>query len=161
MQDKGLNLKKIREGHRLLPSRSIRKARNCFGFTLLELLVVLVIIGLLAGYVGPRFFSQIGKSESKVAAAQIDALSKAVDQYRIDTGHFPSSEQGLNALITKPSSVNTRWNGPYLKKSVPLDPWGRTYLYQSPGSHGDYDLYSFGKDGREGGEGENQDLVNW
>ncbi|MDE1999632.1 MAG: type II secretion system major pseudopilin GspG [Burkholderiales bacterium] len=130
------------------------------GFTLLELLVVLVIIGLLAGYVGPRFFSQIGKSEVKTAMAQIDALGKALDQYRLDTGHYPSTEQGLNALWTKPAD-ETRWWGPYLRKAAPKDPWGREYQYKSPGDHGDFDLYTLGKDGREGGDGENQDITNW
>jgi general secretion pathway protein G len=130
------------------------------GFTLLELLVVLVIIGLLAGYVGPQFFKQIGKSESKTAAAQIDALGKALDQYRLDTGRYPSNEQGLNALWTKPADEN-RWWGPYLRKAPPQDPWGRNYQYRHPGQHGEYDLFSLGKDGREGGDGENADVSNW
>ena len=130
------------------------------GFTLLELLVVLVIIGLLAGYVGPRFFAQIGKSEVKTAVAQIDALSKALDQFRLDTGHYPSNEAGLGALWVKPAD-ETRWWGPYLRKAPPKDPWGRDYQYKSPGEHGDYDLFSLGKDGREGGDGENQDVTSW
>lgn len=130
------------------------------GFTLLELLVVLVIIGLLAGYVGPRFFQQIGKSEVKAARAQIDGLEKALDQFRLDVGHYPSSEQGLASLWTKPAN-EPRWSGPYLRKDVPKDPWGRDYLYRSPGEHGEFDLYSLGKDGREGGDGEDQDIVNW
>jgi len=138
-------------------------ARSVFfirGFTLLELLVVLVIIGLLAGYVGPQFFKQIGKSESKTAAAQIDALGKALAQYRLDTGRYPSNEQGLNALWTKPADEN-RWWGPYLRKAPPADPWGRDYQYRHPGQHGEYDLFSLGKDGREGGDGENADVSNW
>lgn len=130
------------------------------GFTLLELLVVLVIIGLLAGYVGPRFFAQIGKSEVKTAAAQLDALGKALDQYRLDTGHYPSTEQGLQSLWVKPGD-ETRWWGPYLRKAPPKDPWGREYQYKAPGEHGDYDLFSLGKDGREGGDGEDQDITNW
>jgi general secretion pathway protein G len=130
------------------------------GFTLLELLVVMVIIGLLAGYVAPRYFGQIGKSEAKVAKAQLDSLEKALDQYRLDTGHYPSTETGLNALVTKPSS-EAKWSGPYLKKAVPLDPWGRAYLYKSPGDHGDFDLISFGKDGQPGGTGEAEDIKNW
>jgi general secretion pathway protein G len=130
------------------------------GFTLLELLVVLVILGLLASYVGPKYFSQIGKSESKVAKAQIDALSKAIDQYRLDTGHYPTTEQGLAALDTRPSG-EPAWGGPYLRKTVPLDPWGRPYVYASPGEHGEYDLYTFGKDGRAGGDGADADVTNW
>lgn len=130
------------------------------GFTLLELLVVMVIIGLLVGYVGPRYFSQIGKSEIKAARAQIDALEKALDQYRLDTGHYPTTEQGLAALNTRPSG-EPRWDGPYLKKSVPPDPWGRPYLYLQPGEHGEFDLFSHGKDGQPGGTGEGADVTNW
>ena len=140
------------------PSRS--KSTSRAGFTLLELLVVLVIIGLLAAYVGPKYFQQIGKSETKVAKAQLDGLQKALDQYRIDTGYFPNSEQGLAALNTAPSG-EPQWQGPYLSKQVPKDPWGRDYLYRSPGEHGEYDLWTFGKDGREGGTGDDQDVTNW
>lgn len=130
------------------------------GFTLLELLVVMVIIGLLASYVGPKFFSQIGKSEIKAARAQIDALEKALDQYRLDVGRYPTTDQGLNALIERPSGEQ-RWSGPYLKKAVPLDPWGRPYVYRQPGEHGEYDLLSLGKDGQPGGTGEAADITNW
>jgi general secretion pathway protein G len=130
------------------------------GFTLLELLVVMVIIGLLAGYVGPRYFSQVGKSEVKVTRAQIDALEKALDQYRLDTGHYPSTEQGLAALVTRPAS-EPKWDGPYLRKRVPDDPWGKPYVYRLPGEHGEYDLLSYGKDGQPGGEGEAADITNW
>jgi general secretion pathway protein G len=130
------------------------------GFTLLELLVVMVIIGLLAGFVGPRFFAQIGKSEVKVAKAQMDGLEKALDQYRLDVGSYPSTEQGLAALNERPAGVN-RWAGPYLKKGVPLDPWGRAYVYTAPGQHGEYDIVSLGKDGQPGGKDEAEDIVNW
>lgn len=130
------------------------------GFTLLELLVVMVIIGLLAGYVGPKYFGQIGKSETKVARAQLDALEKALDQYRLDTGHYPAPESGLAALIQKPPN-EAKWDGPYLKKIVPMDPWGRPYIYKLPGEHGEYDLVSYGKDGQPGGTGEASDIVNW
>ena len=130
------------------------------GFTLLELLVVMVIIGLLAGYVGPKLFAQIGKSESKVARAQIDALQKALDQYRIDTGRYPATEQGLAVLVQRPAD-EPKWGGPYLAKAVPADPWGRPYLYTSPGSHGEYDLQSLGKDGQAGGSGDDADLTSW
>ena len=130
------------------------------GFTLLELLVVMVIIGLLAGYVGPKYFAQIGKSEVKTAKAQIDALSKALDQYRLDTGHYPSSENGLAALNTAPAN-EAKWRGPYLQKKMPDDPWGKPYQYKMPGEHGDYDLWSYGSDGASGGKDEAAEVVNW
>jgi len=139
--------------------RSIATIRQR-GFTLLELLVVMVIIGLLAGYVGPKYFSQVGKSEIKAVRAQIDALEKALDQYRLDVGRYPTSEQGLAALNSRPSG-ESRWQGPYLRKDVPSDPWGTAYQYKSPGEHGDFDLFSFGKDGRAGGEGDAADITNW
>jgi general secretion pathway protein G len=131
-----------------------------FAFTLLELLVVVAIIGLLAGYVGPKFFGQLGKAEVKAARAQIDGLEKALDQYRLDVGRYPSSEQGLNALMTQPSGA-TRWAGPYLKKGLPPDPWGKLYLYKAPGDHGEFDLFSYGRDGVQGGSGEDADITNW
>jgi general secretion pathway protein G len=131
------------------------------GFTLLELLVVMVIIGLLAGFVAPRYFAQVGKSQVKVARAQIDGLDKALEQYRIDVGHLPTTEQGLAALNTAPQG-ELNWAGPYLKKAVPLDPWGKPYIYVEPGTHNnDFDLLTLGKDGREGGTGEAADLGNW
>ena len=129
------------------------------GFTLLELLVVIVIIGLLAGFVAPRYFSQVGKSEVQVARAQIDAIEKALDQYRLDTRRYPTLEQGLTALVERPAN-EPQWNGPYLRKAVPLDPWGRPYLYKIPGSKGDYELLSYGKDGQPGGTGESADITN-
>ena len=132
------------------------------GFTLLELLVVMVIIGLLAGFVAPRYFAQVGKSQVKVARAQLDALDKALDTYRLDVGRYPTSEEGLQVLVVQPSG-EPAWNGPYLKKAVPADPWGRPYVYQQPGSHNaaDFDLYSYGRDGRPGGNGEDADVTNW
>lgn len=129
------------------------------GFTLLELLVVVAIIGLLAAYVGPKYFSQVGKSEQSLAKAQIDAFSKAIDTYRLDVGSFPSTEEGLNALRQKPASATT-WNGPYLAKEVPIDPWGRPYIYRSPGATDDYDILSYGKDGVPGGSGDAADVSN-
>jgi general secretion pathway protein G len=116
------------------------------GFTLLELLVVIVIIGLLAGYVAPRYFSQVGKSEVQVAKAQLDSLEKAIDQYRLDNRRFPSAEEGLAALQ------------PYLKKNLPNDPWGRPYVYRVPGQRGEYDVFSLGRDGKPGGSGEDADV---
>lgn len=131
------------------------------GFTLIELLIALVIIGLLVGVVGPALFKNVGKSEVTTAKAQIDALIKAIDQFRLETGHYPSNEQGLVALVERPAG-EAKWNGPYLKKAVPLDPWGRPYRYASPGSHSaDYDVYSLGQDGAAGGENENADLGSW
>lgn len=127
------------------------------GFTLLELLVVIVIIGLLAGYVAPRYFAQEGKSRIQVTRAQIDAFEKALDQYRLDTGRYPSTEQGLNALMLKPGE-ESRWAGPYLRKDVPRDPWDRPYVYRQPGERGEYDLLSYGKDGQPGGQGEDADI---
>lgn len=130
------------------------------GFTLLELLVVMVIIGLLAGYVAPRYFSQVGKSEAKVARAQIDAFEKALETYRLDTGRYPTSQEGLAALTVAPSG-NTKWQGPYLKRTVPNDPWGKPYMYKAPGEHGDFDLMSYGRDGQAGGQNEDADIGNW
>lgn len=130
------------------------------GFTLLELLVVMVIIGLLTGYVGPKYFSQIGKSETKAARAQIDALGKALDQFRLDTGHYPTMDEGLAALVARPGN-EPKWDGPYLTKDVPADPWGYPYLFRIPGEHGEYDLLSYGKDGQSGGTGDAADVTNW
>lgn len=134
--------------------------RPSSGFTLLELLVVMVIIGLLASFVAPRYFSQVGKSQVRAAEAQIKGLRTALDQFRLDTGHYPSSEEGLSALITKTAN-EPKWNGPYLERSVPLDPWERPYVYKFPGEHGEYDLLSYGKDGQPGGTGEAADVVGW
>lgn len=144
----------------LAVNRSALPLQGVQGFTLLELLVVMVIIGLLAGFVGPRYFAQIGKSEIKVARAQIDALEKSLDQFRLDTGHYPTMEEGLEALVTRPAS-EAKWDGPYLKKNVPQDPWGNPYVYRIPGEHSEYDLLSYGKDGQPGGEAEAADVTNW
>lgn len=141
-------------------SRRLRITQHVEGFTLLELLVVMVIIGLLAGYVAPRYFAQVGKSEVKVARAQIDAFEKALETYRLDVGRYPTTEQGLDALVKTPAGV-PKWQGPYLKKVVPPDPWGRPYLYKQPGDHGDFDIQSLGQDGRSGGEAEDADIGNW
>ncbi len=130
------------------------------GFTLLELLVVIVIIGLLAGLVAPRYFDQVSKSNTKIAKAQIDSLEKALDEYRLDVGTYPTTEQGLESLNTRPQNLE-KWAGPYLKKAVPLDPWGASYVYKSPGDHGVYDLLSYGKDGQAGGSGEAADVTSW
>ncbi len=118
----------------------------------------MVIIGLLAAYVGPRYFAQLSKSERQTAKAQIESLGKALDAYRLDTGRYPSTEVGLNALVVKPNT-DTKWNGPYLQKQVPPDPWGNPYVYRAPGQDGaEFDLISVGKDGQAGGEGEAADV---
>ncbi|MEZ5500653.1 MAG: type II secretion system major pseudopilin GspG [Steroidobacteraceae bacterium] len=130
------------------------------GFTLLELLVVMVIVGLLAAFVAPRYFSQVGKSQVKAARAQINALESALDQFRLDVGRYPTTEEGLAALNAAPATA-PGWAGPYLKKAVPKDPWGREFIYQEPGTRTEIDLYSYGKDGRAGGTGESADIGNW
>jgi general secretion pathway protein G len=131
------------------------------GFTLLELLVVMVIIGLLAGFVAPRYFAQVGKARIKAARDQIDSLDKALEQYRLDVGRLPTTEEGLIALQVAPQGV-TNWEGPYLKKDVPMDPWGHPYVYVQPGTHqNDFDLLSYGRDGQAGGTGEDADISNY
>ncbi|MNK74880.1 Type II secretion system protein G precursor [compost metagenome] len=138
--------------------QNLAATRHARGFTLLELLVVIVIIGLLAAYVGPKYFAQLGKSEVTVAKAQIEAFEKSLDTYRLDVGRYPTTEEGLAALLVAPPAAGTRWNGPYLKKAVPLDPWGHAYQYRAPGSKSEYDIVSMGKDGQPGGSGENADI---
>jgi general secretion pathway protein G len=137
----------------------MRKRTPHNGFTLLELLVVVVIIGLLAGYVAPKYFSQVGKSEVQVAKAQIESFVKALDLYRLDVRRYPTSEQGLQALIAAPAN-EPQWRGPYLQKTVPADPWGRPYAYRAPGAKSDYDIVSYGRDGKPGGSGEDADIAN-
>jgi general secretion pathway protein G len=136
--------------------RCLRASAGEQGFTLLELLVVMVIIGLLAAYVAPRYFSQIGKSEATVARAQIEAFEKALDQFRLDVGRFPTTEEGLSALVVKPAIG--KWNGPYLRKAIPDDPWGKPYVYRAPSAKGEYEVMSLGKDSAPGGSGENADI---
>ncbi len=138
----------------------IKLPHRSSGFTLLELLVVIAIIGMLSAYVGPKYFSKLAESRQKVAKAQIEAFGKALDNYHLDVGHYPGTDEGLNALLIKPSGA-TRWNGPYLQKAIPVDPWERKYLYRSPGNNGrEYDLLSYGEDGRPGGKGEAADVTN-
>ncbi|MDD2800473.1 MAG: type II secretion system major pseudopilin GspG [Methylobacter sp.] len=131
------------------------------GFTLLELLVVLGIIAMLAGIVGPQVMKHMGESKTKAAKVQIEDLAASLDMYKLDLGRYPTSEQGLNALIQAPDDAK-RWNGPYLRKSkIPLDPWQQEYHYAAPGAHGKFDLFSWGADAKEGGEGEDQDITSW
>ena len=139
------------------PQAALRTSR---GFTLLELLVVIVIIGLLAGFVAPRYFSNVGKSEVQVAKAQIDAFEKALDQYRLDTRHYPTTEQGLQALVERPAN-EPLWSGPYLRKAIPLDPWGNPYIYKQPGTTAEFELLSYGQDGQPGGTGQAADIRNF
>ncbi len=152
----------------LMSSGALRLGRQgryrpprCLGFTLRELLVVVVIIALLASYVGPRYFGQLGKSEVSVAKAQIDAFGKALDAYRIDLGHYPSTEEGLGALFKAPADA-AKWSGPYLKGEPPKGPWGNACQYRPPSSSPgkDFDLFSLGKDGKPGGGGEAADILN-
>ncbi|GBE06066.1 MAG TPA: type II secretion system protein GspG [Nitrospirae bacterium] len=142
-----------------------KKKRQYFGnkkgFTLIELMVVMIIISLLAALVVPKMFGKVGKAKRQAAFAQIELLGTALDTYRLDVGDYPSASEGLQALLSQPSGAGS-WDGPYLKKiEIPLDPWGNPYHYESPGSYGDYDLYSYGKDNAQGGEGENKDIVSW
>jgi len=136
----------------------IKRREN--GFTLIEIMVVVIIIGLLAALVGPRLFGKISSAKQRAAKAQIELFGTALDTFRIDVGRYPTTQEGLKALREKPSGVE-EWQGPYLPKEIPLDPWGRPYVYKSPGEHGDYDLISYGRDGAQGGEGEDEDIVSW
>lgn len=145
-------------------NRSSNSQRSRFrphGFTLLELLVVILIIGLLTGIVGPRFLGQINRSEATAVTAQIDAFDKALQAYRIDTGRYPSTSEGLRALVAAPSQDARRWRGPYLKGNVPVDPWGSAYQYRAPGAPGkDFDVVSLGRDRSPGGSGDDADITN-
>lgn len=137
-----------------------RRMRREAAFTLIELLIVMVILGLLAALVGPRMFGKTEKAQQKATKSQITLLETAIDTYRLDVGKFPTTEQGLQALREAPDGAN-RWDGPYLPKEIPMDPWGNPYVYKSPGDHGDYDIVSYGADGQPGGEGPDADIVSW
>jgi len=132
---------------------------NKDGFTLIELIVVMVILGLLAALVGPRFFGKVEKATQSAAKTEVEMLGQALDLFKLDTGRYPTTAEGLNALMANPGIPN--WDGPYLKKALPIDPWKKPYNYQSPGTHGDYDLSSYGPDGSPGGEGDNKDINSW
>jgi general secretion pathway protein G len=130
------------------------------GFTIMELVVVIIIIGLLAAFVAPKFFGKVSEAKQKSAKAQIELFGTALDALRLDVGRYPSTDESLKALREKPSGMDN-WKGSYLPKEIPMDPWGKSYVYKSPGEHGDYDLISYGLDGAPGGEGENEDVVSW
>ncbi|MCE5336584.1 MAG: type II secretion system major pseudopilin GspG [Desulfobacteraceae bacterium] len=129
------------------------------GFTLIELLIVMIILSLLAALVAPKMFQKIGSSKQKAAKTQIALLGSALDQFRLDVGRYPSTQEGLESLRKNPG--HDHWDGPYLPKDIPPDPWGKAYIYRCPGEHGDYDLFSLGADGQEGGDGENADVLSW
>jgi general secretion pathway protein G len=135
--------------------------RKLNGFTLVEILVVLAILALLVGLVGPRVMKQLGGAKSDTARLQIDDFGAALDLFYLDVGRYPDTQEGLEALVISPANT-PKWDGPYLKKKkIPMDPWGTEYQYQSPGQHGDYDLYSYGADNSPGGDGDNSDIVSW
>ena len=140
--------------------RHDRRKRRDRGFTFLELLVVITILGIIAAIVAPRFIGRVGPARLKAAKAQIGMFETALDTFKLDTGRYPTTEEGLKALREKPSGVEN-WQGPYLPKELPADPWGRPYVYKCPGDHEEYDILSHGLDGVEGGDGENQDVTSW
>jgi len=139
-----------------------RRSRHRRGFTLIELLVVLVILGLVSAFAAPRVLDYLSGAKRDTAQIQIERLSEVLDLYKLEVGEYPSTDQGLEALIEKPAGVSG-WNGPYLKqgREMLVDPWGNPYQYRHPGEHGSFDLYSHGADGEPGGEGENADVTNW
>lgn len=137
------------------------RTRGNAGFSFIEIMIVMSIIGLLMALVGPRLMRGREKAETQAASVQIENLGAALDTFRLDVGRYPSTQEGLAALEQRPSAAD-RWDGPYLKKSVPMDPWGRRYVYSSPGNAGrPYDLYSLGADGAQGGDGSNRDVFSW
>jgi general secretion pathway protein G len=144
-----------KEGYSKMSERKLKSR----GFTLIELLIVMIILGLLASLVAPKLFQKVGTSKQKAAKTQIALFETALDAFRLDIGRYPTTEEGLQALRKNPGLE--KWAGPYLPKDIPKDPWGRDYVYKCPGDHGEYDLYSLGADGKEGGEGENADIVSW
>ncbi|WP_082850217.1 type II secretion system major pseudopilin GspG [Halioglobus sp. HI00S01] len=134
--------------------------RRQSGFTLMELLVVLAILGLLMALVGPNVLNQLGGAKTKTAGIQIKDLEQALEMYKLDVGRYPSTQEGLEALVSKPGSI-TGWNGPYLKSDVPMDPWNRPYNYKYPGDNAEVDIFTYGANGTPGGEGEDRDVGNW
>lgn len=133
---------------------------NSKGFTLVELLIVLLIVGLLAGLVGPSLYKKVNPAKRTAAKAQINNFVTALDMFFAEIGSYPTQRQGLRVLFYAPEGMG-KWNGPYVKKEIPLDPWGNAYSYLTPGRHGPYEIISYGADGKVGGEGENRDITNW
>jgi general secretion pathway protein G len=149
----------IREERMMKDKKKSLLCRNEKGFTLVELIVVMVILGLLAALVGPRIFGKVEKAKYNAAKTELEMLGQGLDLFRLDVGRYPTTQEGLQALRENPGM--DQWDGPYLKKPVPADPWQRPFHYESPGQHGDYDLYSYGVDGTPGGEGDNKDITSW
>ncbi len=144
-----------------MPHFNVERRQGQLGFTLIELLVVLLILGLLAGLVGPRVLKSLGGAKTNTTQLQIEEFGAGLDLFHLEVGRYPTTEEGLQSLSTRPTGVSN-WNGPYLKKNdIPVDPWGNAYHFRAPGEHSDYDLYSFGRDNADGGEGEDQDVVSW
>jgi general secretion pathway protein G len=142
------------------PKQPVTRRRRQAGFTLLELLIVVIILGLLAALVGPRLFGTLDKAKHQIAKTQIELFANGLDLFRLDVGRYPTTDEGLEALVNPPEGLE-RWNGPYIEKIVKKDPWGHAYVYTSPGEHGEYDIISLGLDGEPGGEGENADITSW
>jgi general secretion pathway protein G len=153
--------RRLRPARRRRPASRLRAVgASQAGFTLIELLIVVIILGVLAGLVGPRLFGRVGQSRQAAARVQIELLGAALDQFKLDVGRYPTSQEGLQALQQSPGNA-PGWEGPYLKKEVPRDPWGAQYQYRSPGEHGEYDIASLGSDNAPGGEGEAGDVTSW
>lgn len=140
-----------------MPRHAVKKGQQAF--TLIELIIIMIVLGLLASLVAPKLIQKVGSSKVKTVRTQISMLETGLDAYRLDLGRYPSSAEGLKALVEKSDSPS--WEGPYLSKDIPLDPWGREYQYRSPGEHRPFDLFSLGADGVPGGEGEDADVLNW